>query len=190
MVVVTAAATGMLSLCGSQAFADSGTHGTAQGSPGLLSGNTGHVPVDIPVNVCGNSSDVSAALTPVFDNSCAHESGSKSDGGVGNGGSHGDSDTSGHRSGGRPGLPGGPSGDHTMPPAYGGGGHRSPPSYGGEYTPSPQPPGGGDRRPGQPPALAHTGGDARAMLAIVAVSAALIAGGAVLYRRGRAGSGR
>ncbi|MEU9306030.1 LPXTG cell wall anchor domain-containing protein [Streptomyces sp. NPDC048256] len=38
--------------------------------------------------------------------------------------------------------------------------------------------------------MPHTGGDRAALLAASGVSAALIAGGAVLYRRGRAASRR
>ncbi|MFB7503108.1 chaplin [Streptomyces broussonetiae] len=77
-IVVAAAATGMLSLYGgSAAFADTRAHGAAQGSPGLLSGNDVQVPVDVPVNVCGNSVDAAAALNPVFGNSCATGPGSE-----------------------------------------------------------------------------------------------------------------
>ncbi|MFJ8885413.1 chaplin [Streptomyces sp. NPDC102402] len=49
--------------------------GKAVGSPGVLSGNLAQVPVDVPVNVCGNSVNVVGALNPVFGNSCANESG-------------------------------------------------------------------------------------------------------------------
>ncbi|MFB0617571.1 hypothetical protein [Streptomyces sp. AGS-58] len=69
-----------------------------------------------------------------------------------------------------------PSGGHTTPPS---GGHTTPPSGGG-----------GEDHAGQPPTLPHTGRDARTMIVISAASAALIAAGTVLYRRGRAASRR
>lgn len=56
-------------------------------------------------------------------------------------------------------------------------------------TPSPTPPPGGHHQ-GSPPTLPHTGSDREAMLAASAASAALIAGGTMLYRRGRAASRR
>ncbi|MGW7420511.1 chaplin [Streptomyces sp. NPDC054813] len=57
-------------------------------------------------------------------------------------------------------------------------------------TPSPTPPPGGGHHQGSPPTLPHTGSDREAMLAASAASAALIAGGTMLYRRGRAASRR
>ncbi|MEU6816734.1 chaplin [Streptomyces sp. NPDC046860] len=41
-----------------------------QGSPGVLSGNGIQLPVDLPVNACGNSADVVGALNPAFGNNC------------------------------------------------------------------------------------------------------------------------
>ncbi len=267
--VVAAAATGMLSLYGSQALADTGAQGAAQHSAGVLSGNTVQVPVNVPVNVCGNSVDAAAALNPAFGNSCANESAPTNDGGVRHGSPQGGSDTSEHSPGShtvlpgghpdvpglpgeRGGLPGGPAGDHTLPstqggtdhtkpsprhggdhtqaPSYGGGSHTAspgyggddhttpppyggygkptPPSYGDDHTtpppygghdhPTPPPYGGedwtpphhGSHHPGQPPSLAHTGADSGTLFAASAASAALIAGGTILYRRGRAASRR
>jgi hypothetical protein len=46
--------------------------GGAKGSPGVLSGNSVNVPVEAPVNVCGNSVDVAALLNAVSGNSCAN----------------------------------------------------------------------------------------------------------------------
>ncbi|TWV42624.1 LPXTG cell wall anchor domain-containing protein, partial [Streptomyces misionensis] len=54
------------------------------------------------------------------------------------------------------------------------GGETTPPPYGGGESPHPG-----------TPSLPHTGGNARAMIATSAASAALIVAGAVLYRRGR-----
>lgn len=54
------------------AMADSGASGTAQGSPGVISGNNVQVPVHVPVNVCGNTIDVIGLLNPAFGNECAN----------------------------------------------------------------------------------------------------------------------
>jgi hypothetical protein len=148
-VFAAAAATSVLSLYGSSAFADSQADGTAQNSAGLLSGNTIQAPVDVPVNVCGNTVDGAAALNPAFGNKCAN----------------------------------GPTGKPTTPPsdcadqgAYG----KEPSSYGDCATPMRH----------TTPQLAETGsGHTGAMLATAAAGTALIAGGTVLYRRGRAAAG-
>ncbi|QLJ00332.1 DUF320 domain-containing protein [Streptomyces sp. NEAU-sy36] len=260
MVVAAAAATGVLSLYGSAALADSGGQSVAQGSPGVLSGNSVQVPVHIPVNVCGNSVDVAAALNPAFGNFCANVGGHKHHSTPPTG--YGDDDTSGYGSS----ETTAPSsyGHDTTPPSYGSSettapssyGHETtpppsygnettpppsygnettpppsygnettpppsygnettpppsygnettpPPSYGNESTPppsygnesTPPPYGGGETTPPPEttppttpppghPSLPHTGGNARAMIATSAASAALIAAGAVLYRRGR-----
>ncbi|MFF8694788.1 chaplin [Streptomyces sp. NPDC015144] len=49
--------------------------GAAVGSPGVLSGNVVQVPVDVPVNACGNSVNVVGALNPAGGNQCANVSG-------------------------------------------------------------------------------------------------------------------
>ncbi|MFJ6845383.1 chaplin [Streptomyces griseoluteus] len=49
-------------------------HSVTQGSPGVLSGNGLQLPVDIPVNACGNSVDVVGALNPAFGNHCENHS--------------------------------------------------------------------------------------------------------------------
>ncbi|MFE7586220.1 chaplin [Streptomyces gardneri] len=54
----------------SPAFADADAHGVAVGSPGVLSGNVVQVPINIPINVCGNSINVIAALNPAVGNVC------------------------------------------------------------------------------------------------------------------------
>ncbi|MFJ7153107.1 chaplin family protein [Streptomyces sp. NPDC100445] len=234
---VAAAATGMLSLYAGSALADSDAHGAAMGSPGVLSGNSVQAPVNVPVNVCGNSVDVAAALNPAFGNSCvndhgpvrhtdgptrdthggshdtdSHDSGPRDtgprdSGGYGDSGSHGASDDSGSQAGSggygdsddhgdsggygssdESGDTGGygdqpiPGDDHTQPPY---GGDETPPS--GDHS---TPPAGGEHHPAQPPALAQTGGHAGTVIGGSAASAALIAAGTVLYRRGRAASRR
>ncbi|SNX58798.1 LPXTG-motif cell wall-anchored protein [Streptomyces sp. TLI_55] len=276
--VAAAAATSILSLCSSSpAFADSDAGGATKGSPGVLSGNDVQVPVDVPVNACGNSVDAIALLNPAFGNSCANDSGSPKGGSYGEpygGGDSGygsghDRTGSGSSTHGRSeGSPGVGSGNHAgapvdvpvnacgntvdvisgLNPAFGdhcggyGDEHTAPP-YGGEDTPTPTPPGYGDHptptptptpsgppgppghptptptptppgygdqpsptptptqpghggppsspgHQGPPPHLPDTGSNSEALLAASGASAALIAAGAVLYRRGRNASHR
>ncbi|MFD5424920.1 chaplin [Streptomyces sp. NPDC127084] len=73
-ILTAAAATGILSLNSAYASAASQADGDAQGSPGVLSGNSVQVPVDVPVNVCGNSVNVIGALNPAFGSACANRS--------------------------------------------------------------------------------------------------------------------
>lgn len=55
------------------AFADAGANGAAIGSPGVLSGNVVQVPIHIPINLCGNSINVIAALNPTGGNVCIND---------------------------------------------------------------------------------------------------------------------
>ncbi|MEU6122145.1 chaplin, partial [Streptomyces sp. NPDC047123] len=66
-----AAATSILSLSGAHAFAASEANGQALDSPGLLSGNSVQAPLDVPVNVCGNTANGVAAGNPATGNGCA-----------------------------------------------------------------------------------------------------------------------
>lgn len=52
-----------------------GSHagGGATDSPGVGSGNVVQVPIDIPVNACGNSVDIVGVLNPAFGNECAND---------------------------------------------------------------------------------------------------------------------
>ena len=81
--VLAAAATGVMALAlpVSSAFAadGAGADAAAEGSPGLLSGNAIQVPVDVPVNICGNTVDVAGLLNPAAGNTCANKSGATSD---------------------------------------------------------------------------------------------------------------
>lgn len=54
----------------SVASADTGAQGVAASSPGVLSGNVVQVPIDIPVNACGNSLNVIGMLNPAVGNTC------------------------------------------------------------------------------------------------------------------------
>lgn len=78
-----AAATGVIAAAGGYAHADSAANGSATDSPGVLSGNSVQAPVNIPVNVCGNTIDVVGALNPSFGNSCANKGGGAPSGGYG-----------------------------------------------------------------------------------------------------------
>ncbi|MGW0903816.1 chaplin [Streptomyces sp. NPDC002853] len=71
--LATAAATSILSLSGSNAYA-AGADGGATGSPGILSGNSVQAPVEVPVNACGNSANVVGVGNPAMGNSCANTS--------------------------------------------------------------------------------------------------------------------
>lgn len=90
--LTVAAASSILAVTGGYANADTGAQGggaesrhsaddhsdgatadsSAHGSPGVLSGNSVNIPVEAPVNVCGNSVDVGALLNAVSGNSCAN----------------------------------------------------------------------------------------------------------------------
>ncbi|WP_030775618.1 chaplin [Streptomyces sp. NRRL S-920] len=59
-----------------QAIADPGPDdgptatGVSSNSPGVISGNTTQVPIELGANVCGISLDVLAALNPALANMC------------------------------------------------------------------------------------------------------------------------
>lgn len=98
--ITMAAAGGVLALGGGYAQADSGAAAAATNSPGVASGNSIQIPIEVPVNVCGNSVDVIGLLNPAFGNSCANVSqgDSVSGRGAGTGGTHaGAGDTSAHQ---------------------------------------------------------------------------------------------
>jgi hypothetical protein len=70
-VVAVAAATGGLVIAGAGlAVADSGAQEAAFGSPGLVSGNAIQAPVQMPINVCGNSVTISDLLNEAVGNTC------------------------------------------------------------------------------------------------------------------------
>ncbi|MFF9405735.1 chaplin [Streptomyces anandii] len=171
-VFAAAAATSVLSLYGSPALADSNADGIAKGSPGLLSGNSVQAPVEVPVNVCGNTVDGAAALNPAFGNKCANVSEKKTEQpsqppsygdectGYGSEDDHGYGDDCSTPT---------PSPTHVeTPPTR----HTTPPTHQAE----------------QPPQMAETGSGT--LLATSAASAVLLAAGTVLYRRGRHGAHR
>lgn len=74
------------------AMADAGAQGAAVGSPGVVSGNVIQVPVNVPVNLCGNTVDVIGLLNPAFGNTCVNGGGHDrhhDDGGYGHDRHHG-----------------------------------------------------------------------------------------------------
>ncbi|MFG2308576.1 chaplin [Streptomyces sp. NPDC048566] len=75
-VAAVALGTGAVVISGAGlAMADAGAQGAAVGSPGVLSGNVVQVPVNIPVNVCGNTVSVVGLLNPAFGNTCVNGGG-------------------------------------------------------------------------------------------------------------------
>ena len=72
---VTVAAGAVLAGSVGVAAADSDAQGAAVHSPGVVSGNVIQVPVDIPINICGNTVNIIAALNPAFGNTCVNASG-------------------------------------------------------------------------------------------------------------------
>ncbi|MEV7421421.1 MULTISPECIES: chaplin [unclassified Streptomyces] len=159
---------------------DEGASSTAlvTGSPGVLSGGGVQVPVDIPVNACGNSVDLVGILNPVFGNECVNGTPTAPPE--------------------RPDAPETPDTpdevpEETTPPE-----DRSvvppaaPPHHvpHTENTPRPVTPAVlPAARPAAESRLAATGGDPH-LLAAAASSAGLILGGALLYRRSRVAARR
>ncbi|MFJ6389689.1 chaplin [Streptomyces sp. NPDC091972] len=146
-----------------------GSHagGHTGGSPGVGSGNHVEVPVDAPVNVCGNSVDVIGVGNPAMGNECGSGSGQHTPPGgpeqPGTPEQPGNPVEPGH-----PGSPATPPGARAVTP--GGGNHP------GTQTVA-QPLGSAQ--------LAQTGSELPIGLAVPVGAGALLAG-AVLYRRARA----
>jgi hypothetical protein len=72
---LVAAAFAVVAVLGSAgtAFASgAGAVGGASDSPGLLSGNVIQIPINLPVNVCGNDVSILAALTGAAGNVCVN----------------------------------------------------------------------------------------------------------------------
>ena len=141
--------------------------GSAAHSPGVGSGNHVQVPVDVPVNVCGNSVDVVGILNPSMGNDCANDSGPQRP------------PSRGHETPGKPGHhgPGKPEGPGESTPSA-----PERPTSPGHATPV------GDSSVHGPdvhaPQLAHTGSGLPMGLAVPVGAGALLAG-AVLYRKAR-----
>ncbi|MFC8075843.1 chaplin family protein [Streptomyces sp. NPDC057307] len=72
--LTAAAASSVLTMTSGYAQATGGA-ATAAGSPGLLSGNSVQAPVEVPVNVCGNTVNPVGVGNPTMGNSCGNSSG-------------------------------------------------------------------------------------------------------------------
>lgn len=59
---------------GGFAYADADADGRTERSPGVLAGNLVQLPVDVPVNACGNTVSVIGLLNPAAGNRCANKS--------------------------------------------------------------------------------------------------------------------
>lgn len=205
--LTVAAASSVIAVTGGYANADSGAEGSVGGSPGVLSGDSVQAPVNVPVNVCGNTVDAAGALNPAFGNSCANVS-HHSARAHGGGGASGHSEVTGS-----PGVGAGNSVDvpvhapvnvcgnaigiiQLLDPVFGNHCENvSDPSADG-----PRPPAHHPRTPpsedGKPPetvthrVLAETGVSGAAFGAAGAAAAALLFGGAFLYRRAPRPGGR
>ncbi|AEW92683.1 MULTISPECIES: chaplin [Streptomycetaceae] len=70
--MVTAAAGAAVSASAGGAFASAGAKGAAANSPGVISGNTVQIPVQVPINLCGDSIDIIGLLNPTFGNTCVN----------------------------------------------------------------------------------------------------------------------
>ncbi|MER6619562.1 chaplin [Streptomyces sp. NPDC000931] len=107
--VAAAAATGILSLYGTPALADSYAVGSAEESPDVLSKDTARAPVHAPVNLCGNTANLVGVGNDAYDNTCVNGSRVAGHGPSGaersdSGAAHGDSEAA-HAVGGMKGLP-------------------------------------------------------------------------------------
>lgn len=69
---VVAASAAVLSAAGG-AVADADAQGASVNSPGILSGGVDQIPVHVPVNLCGGSTNVIGLLNPTFGNPCAND---------------------------------------------------------------------------------------------------------------------
>ncbi|MEU9476663.1 chaplin [Streptomyces sp. NPDC048191] len=71
--VLTSAAVAAVVGGGGMASADSGAHGLAADSAGLLTGNVVQAPIHAPINVCGNTVDVIGLLNPALGHACVND---------------------------------------------------------------------------------------------------------------------
>ncbi|WP_329360484.1 chaplin [Streptomyces sp. NBC_01483] len=62
----------LLATAGTAAAADPNPVGVASNSPGVLSGNVIQIPVDLGLNLCGNSIGLLSLLNPAVGNTCTN----------------------------------------------------------------------------------------------------------------------
>ncbi|MEV7241114.1 chaplin family protein [Streptomyces sp. NPDC093248] len=177
---------------GSGAGGHGGSHasGRSDHSPGVGSGNTVQVPVDVPVNACGNSVDVVGVGNATRGNECSNGGGHHNPpGNPGHPGHPGNPGTPGHpgtpHHPGNPGHPGTP--HHPGNPGHPGTPATPPTDTGRTPHGSSQvrTQGGGAEQSVGGGQLAHTGSEMPLGIALPAGAGALLAG-AVLYRKARA----
>ena len=209
--ITVAAASGMLAITGGYANADAGAKGLSEEATGLLTGNVVQAPVHVPLNVCGNTVNVLGALNPAAGNSCAQGSG-RSGGDGGSDGASADSgatgvsnEAEGAGSGNVIQLPidapvnlcGNNIGLASLDNLSADNGCAQGTTLADEETDSPETPvdeeetdrpnePGTDGTSGDRVELAETGASAGLMGVALPAGAALVLGGAVLYRRSRA----
>ncbi|GGN43292.1 membrane protein [Streptomyces kronopolitis] len=70
LVVSAAAGMALIGAAGS-ALADAGAGGAALNSPGYLSGNVLQLPINEPLNICGNTLSAPGLLNAASGNTCA-----------------------------------------------------------------------------------------------------------------------
>jgi LPXTG-motif cell wall-anchored protein len=204
--VIAIAASGAMAMTVpvSAAFAADGAtaDGDAVGSPGLISGNTIQLPVHVPLNVCGNTVNVVGLLNPAAGNRCTHAPAGRDRAQSGGGATaHGSGkDSPGVLSGNAIQLPvhvpvnvsgntvnvagvGNPAFGNTSTNTSGDRPAPRPVTPPTRSKPSPAPKPLPMDAPRTEATLAHTGTDQT--MPAVAASAALLLGGAALYRRFR-----
>ncbi|QMU72946.1 chaplin [Streptacidiphilus sp. P02-A3a] len=81
--VVAAMVGGIVFAGAGAASADAGAYGSANNSPGVLSGNVVQIPIDVNANVCGNSVNIIGLLNPAIGNRCSNDDGARGDHGYG-----------------------------------------------------------------------------------------------------------
>ncbi|WP_434588187.1 chaplin [Streptomyces sp. A5-4] len=157
--------------------------GHAGNSPGVGSGNHVQVPIDIPVNACGNSVTVGGLGNAVTGNDCANDGGAPDRPGPGKPEQPGHPGEPGNPGNpGNPGEPGNPGNPGQPEKPVGPPGHDEPVSP--EQPGEPNSPGARSvTQPEGTELLAQTGVGPLGL--VVPVGAGLLLGGAVLYRRAR-----
>ncbi|MFI6850174.1 chaplin family protein [Kitasatospora sp. NPDC050467] len=110
--LLTAVATGsVLASTAGYAYAGAEALGGAAGSPGVASGNSAQVPVEVPINACGNTVDAVGVLNPAYGTHCANA-------GRHPGGGNGHSASGSSASGTAAGSPGVASGNNVQAPVH------------------------------------------------------------------------
>ncbi|MFJ7999526.1 chaplin family protein [Streptomyces sp. NPDC096310] len=148
-----------------------GSHagGGAIDSPGVGSGNSVEVPIDVPVNVCGNSVDLVGLLNPTFGNTCGNGPGPTRPGPERPEAPGTPNTPVKPAEPGTPGTPGGPTEERAIPPAPG--------------SPETQPVSRTAEQTEGTDVLASTG--AGGLGIAIPAGAGLLLAGTILYRRAR-----